>query len=180
MIVFWRIRYLDRNDKQFKDRDLFLDTERLDAATRAAVELVVETKSQNDEREILKYRNLFEEDSSDEATQKWLVGAESVNSAFLTNYFEDENGNELTAHEMGSILSGSPTAILVPSGAKQHDVDLMMAESKPIPVAEVSLSPEDCRLLGYFIRDFEELLKSAFLEDGPGTMTSVGGGDSRS
>lgn len=175
MIIFWRIRYLDRNDKQFKDRDLFLDTERLDAATKAAIELVVETKSSSSQRDILKYRHLFQEDNSEEATQKWLVGARAVNSFSVTEYFEDENGEELTAHEMGPILTGSPTAILVPSGAKQHDIDLMLAEPKPIPIAEIRLSPEDCRLLGYFVRDFEEVQKSALLEDGPGTITSVGG-----
>ena len=177
MIVFWRIRYLDRDDKQFKDRDLFLDTERLDAATRAEVELVVETKSRRTEREILKYRCLFEEDNSDVATQKWLVAGKSVNSAFLTNYFEDETGKELTTHEMGPVLTGDPNSILIPSGARQHDIDFMMADPKPIPVAEVNLSAEECRLLGYFVRDFIEFQKSAFLEDGPGTISGGGDGD---
>ncbi len=37
MLIFWRIRYLDRTDKQFKDRDLFLDTMLLPPATKAAV-----------------------------------------------------------------------------------------------------------------------------------------------
>src|SRR5688572_26024005 len=42
MILFWRIRYLDTHDQEFKDRDLWLDTDDLDSLTRAAVEATKE------------------------------------------------------------------------------------------------------------------------------------------
>ena len=45
MMLFWKIRYLDRTDKQFKDRHLYLRTETLEPVTRAAIELVTEPKS---------------------------------------------------------------------------------------------------------------------------------------
>jgi len=59
MLIFWRIRYFDRSDKQFKDRDLFLDTATLPAAMRAAVELLAESKSGGNDRQVLKLRTLF-------------------------------------------------------------------------------------------------------------------------
>jgi len=99
MLIVWSIKYLDRSDNSFKDRDLFLDT---------------------------------------------------------------------------SILTGNPTAVIVPSRAKQHDLDYMFAEAKPMPIAEVSLSAEESRLLGYFVRDLRELLGSAFMTDGAGTISSGG------
>jgi hypothetical protein len=37
MILFWRVRYLDYQEKNFKDRDLWLDTAILDSVTKAAV-----------------------------------------------------------------------------------------------------------------------------------------------
>ena len=36
MILFWKVRYLDRADKQFKDRYRCLDTKTLDPVARAA------------------------------------------------------------------------------------------------------------------------------------------------
>ena len=45
MMLLWKIRYLDRSDKQFKDRYLYLNTKSLDPVTRATVELVAESKS---------------------------------------------------------------------------------------------------------------------------------------
>jgi hypothetical protein len=54
MLLFWKIRYFDRSDKDFKDRCLYLHTSSLDPITRAAVEFVVENKSSRTEREIRK------------------------------------------------------------------------------------------------------------------------------
>jgi hypothetical protein len=76
---------------------------------------------------------------------------------------------------MAQILTGSPTARVFPSGAQQHDIELMLAEPKPIPLASVSLSPEDTRLLGYYVRDLQEMMNSAFMKDGPGSLKSSSG-----
>jgi hypothetical protein len=154
MMLFWKIRYLDRTDKQFKDRCLYLHTKKLDPVTRAAVELIVENKSSRTEREILKYRHLFVEGSLEDARgnpDDW----DKFNTVFLTEYFEDEAGKELTPDEMAQIVTGSPTARVIPSGAKQHDINLMFAEPMPIPLAEASLAPDAVRLLGYFVRDLQ-------------------------
>lgn len=50
----------------------------------------------------------------------------------------------------------------------------MFAEKTPMPVAEVTLSPDEIRLFGYFVRDLEELRASAMLKDGAGTVSKGG------
>ncbi len=175
MMLSWKIRYLDRADKQFKDRDLFLDTKTLDPVTRAAVELVVEGKSSKTERDVLRFRHLFHEGEfpwHGDGPLPW----DGLQMLCLSDYFEDETGKEISLQEMGPILTGSPTAMLIPRGAKQHDIDLMLAEPKPVPLAGVPLNQDDLRLLGYFVRDLSELMGSAFMKDGPGKITAAGTG----
>ncbi|HEY7427284.1 MAG TPA: hypothetical protein VH682_23825 [Gemmataceae bacterium] len=173
MFLFWKIRYLDRADKQFKDRCLYLNTKTLVPVTRAAVEIVVANRSANTQREILKYRHLFVEGAQTNGPRD----PHELNTHYgfcLHDYFEDEAGKEITPDEIAQILTGNPTARAIPRRAKQHDIDLMFAEPKPIPLAEVSLSAEEARLLGYFVRDLEEMQNSAFMKDGPGTLTTSG------
>lgn len=174
MLIFWRIRYLDRIDKKFKDRDLFLDTATLSPAKRAAVELLAESKSNRNEREVLKFRSLFAEGAWADWGEDRLNAIGEMKSFFIHSYFEDENGEEITMAQIGPILTGNPDTVLVPSGAKQHDLDWISAEAKPISVAEVSLSPEEIRLFGYFVRDFQELRDSALVKDGAGTISKGG------
>lgn len=173
MILFWKIRFLDRADKGFKDRSLFLNSETLDPVTRAALELVVEGRHPGSDRRILKYRSLFEE--RDLATipdcQEILTTGRTI---FVSDYFEDETGAEITLRQMGPILTGDPNTVLLPNGMRQHDIEFMFSESKPVPVAEVSLDQEEARLLGYFVRDYQEIRDSAFLKDGPGTLKTTG------
>lgn len=173
MILFWKIRYFDRNERQLNDRSLQLNTETLDPITKAAVEFQIESRTNNTERGILKYRTLFRE-GDEKAQIAEMSRASKVSFVFLTEYFEDENGIELSFDEIGKILTGNPNAIFLPSGTEQHDVDLMLAEPKPLPIAEVNLSQEELKLFGYFTRDLRELCGSAFLQDRPATLTSRG------
>jgi len=170
MMLSWKIRYLDKTDKRFKDRYLELNTESLEPAARAAVELIVESKSSRTERGILKFRHLFVERTLEEVSVGCNV-ADSLTSVFLHDYFEDETGREISRNEMARIMTGSPTAIAIPPGAKQHDIDLMLAEPKPVPLVEVSLSADEVRLLGYFVRDLKEMLNSTFMKDSPAQLT---------
>ncbi len=172
MMLFWKIRYLDRSDKIFKDRNLNLNTNSLDPTTQAAVELVAESKSSKTEWEILKYKHLFAKGTvvSVGNPDNW----DRFMSVGPSEYLEDELGNEITDNEMAQILTGSSTARSIPRGAKQHDIDFMHSEPKPIPLAEVSLTTEEVRLLGYFVRDLRELQESAFMTDGPGTLKTSG------
>jgi hypothetical protein len=173
MMLLWKIRYLDRTDKQFKDRYLYLHTKTLDPVVRAAVELVAENRSNRTDREILKYRHLFVERAAEGHADPndW----DKFSTVGPSEYLEDETGREISHDEMARILTGSPTARAIPSGAQQHDIDLMLAEPKPLPLAGVSLSTGDTRLLGYFVRDLREMMNSAFMKDGPGSLQSSSG-----
>ncbi len=178
MLLFWRIRYLDTGDKQFKDRDLWLDADELDPATKAAVELCHSTTEASNDRGILRYRHLFKEQEHTPAELEEMYrccGEMSFMS--IHDYFEDENGKELTGTEIARILTGSPTAFIPPAGAKQHDIDYMLADKPPMPLEELSLTNEQLTLFGYFARDLREMSESAFMKDGPGTLSGTVGSD---
>lgn len=172
MILFLSFRYLDRADKQFKDRDLFLNTKSLDPVLRAAVELLAENNSPKSQREILKYRHLFSTVSPPRPTNH--TEPEKYMSVGPTEYYEDETGKEISGDELAQILTGNPTARIIPPGAAQHDIDFMFSEPKPLPLDQVSLTVEEVQLLGYFVRDLQELKKSIFMKEGAGSLKSIG------
>lgn len=173
MMLYWTIRYFDRASRSFKGRNLHLLTDTLDPVTRAAVELAAEYRTHQGGRGILPFRNLFAETDLlpnpaelSEIDRFACVGPDE--------YFEDDAGQEITLQEMGPLLTGSPTAVLIPSGSEKHDIDLILSERTPLPVAEVSLTLDEVRLLGYFARDLKEMLDSAFRRDGPGKLKMIG------
>jgi hypothetical protein len=178
MLLSWRVRYLDTRDKQFKDRDLWLETNALDPVTKAAVEATHELRDVGRGREMLRYRHLFHEKryTGDELNELHTRHGR-IDFVSIDNYFEDEHGNELTNKQMAVALTGSPNAIMFPPGAKQHDIDYALADRRPIPVDQIVLSQEHLNVLGYFVRDLREMLSSAFYNDGPGSLVSAGGTD---
>jgi hypothetical protein len=175
MHLFWRIRYLDTRDRQFKDRDLWLDTDALDPLMKAAVEATHHLRDIGRAREILRYRHLFQErnHTGEDLRALWERNAD-IGNVFLHDCFEDEAGEELTYQRMGAIVTGDPQAAFFPPGMRQHDVEFCFAENTPIDLAQVTLSPEQLKALGYFIRDLRELVASAFYKDGPGSLSSSG------
>lgn len=178
MILFWRIRYHDSADKQFKDRDLWLDTASLDPTLRAKVELCNELRESGDGREMLQYRHLFKEKSQTEEEMSELVKrAGRFDSVFIHDYFEDEHGNEMRGQAMAKAVTGSDTAILFPPGSKQHDIDFALAEKRPIAIDQLAVTPEQLSVLGYFSRDMRQMVGTAFFKDGPGTLSYSGNDD---
>lgn len=180
MLLLWKVRYIDTCDRQFRDRNLFLDTETLDPVTKAAVELCHELSTPGHAREFLRYRNLFEERH---------VAAGEINELHrryggfspvsVHDYLEDEKGKARSLDEIGAIVTGRPNVISVPAGAKHHDIEYMLAEKRAIPLQEATVSEEGLRVLGYFSRDLAELCDSSFYREGPGTLTQSGNADFR-
>lgn len=172
MILFWKVRYLDRADRKFKDRNLYLDTASLDPLTNASVELCYELNESGASRDMLKHRHLFIDKEMTVEEQASLCGHEGFGCVyFLRDYFEDESGKELSNTELAQLLTGSSDAIAIPPGAKQHDIDYMLARPSPIQVEKMSASEQDLKVLGYFVRDLRELENSAFRKEGPGRLT---------
>lgn len=176
MLLFWRIRYLDSRDKEFKDRDLCLDTDTLDPPTRAAVELHNDLRESGDQRAMIRFRYLFREKKDGESDFCSPPDHHRRCAVFcVPDYFEDENGDQLSNARMGQILTGNPNAVMFPSGTKRHDMDYALADKSPLAIADGTLTPEQLNLLGYFARDLRELLNSAFFKDGPGELIGLGG-----
>lgn len=163
MLLFWTIRYLDSRDRKFKSRNLWLNTDSLDAVSKAAVEATYDMNDSS-RRPMLRYRTLFREERPDATLQVFSGGF------CIPDYFEDEAGQELTHKRMAVILSGNPDAMLFPSRMKPHDVEFCIAEKPPIDLDRIALSGEELGVLGYFVRDLRELLGSALYKDGPGSL----------
>ena len=174
MLLFWRIRYLDSRDGTFKDRDLWLETDTLDPVERAAVEYLAKLEDFAHQREWLRYRYLFREQKSGDELNALCKRHDKMRFIFLTDYFEDEHGQELSPKRMAEILTGDPNAIMFPAGVGQHDIDCALADRRPIPTDRIKLSADDLHILGYFTRDLRELLSSAFYKEGPGALTICG------
>lgn len=175
MLLLWKIRYFDTRDKEFKDRDLYLDTDTLDAATRVAVEMCDELRDIHRGKDMLQYRALFQEVADPTSYFKDLHTRHTkIGSVFIMDYFEDENAKPITMKQIAALKTGNPNVIVIPPGAKQHDVDYMLADKRPIPLEEVCLSEADVTVLSYFARDLREISASAFYRDGPGVLHSGG------
>src|SRR6266516_3469230 len=173
MLLFWKIRYLDTRDRQFKDRCLWLDTNSLDPVTKVAVEATYQLKGTGRDREILRYRSLFKEERPNAVAEHEAV----CGGGFcLTDYFEDENGRELDLKRMAVTLTGNPDAVFFPPGTPPHMIEFCLAEKPPIDLHRITLTPDQLSILGYFARDLREIMASAVFKDGPGRLTGSGPG----
>jgi len=172
MILLWRISYLDSQDRAYKDRDLFLDTDTLDACTKAVIETAYELRDTGDRRGILKFRHLFHESQNVTADLCQLGQHPMTMSSFcIPDYFEDENGKELNSKEMAHILTGKPNAVMFPAGTPAYRIKLALAEKPPIQLDTIELTQAQLRLLGYFVRDLQEMVNSKFYKENPGTLS---------
>ena len=171
MMLFWKIRYFDRNRRKLDDRLLYLDTSRLSPELRAVVEIVAEAKTNAEKRKIIQFKHLFTEGKIEDAGEpaEW----EMFSFVGPSEYFEDCDGNELSQDDLGSLITGKQNVRTIPHGARQHDIDLMFSAAKPIPL-EVVVSQEEIDLLGLFDRDLVELMSSTLVKEGPGTITATG------
>ncbi len=110
MLLSWKVRYLDRGDKEFKDRELFLDLDSLPSEDRIKIELAIEQeKFDNNSRIFLKFRHLFKEGTFDELLEKYQI----FNCFCIPDYFEDELGNELSVTEAMTIKHAKPNSTVV-------------------------------------------------------------------
>jgi hypothetical protein len=176
MVVFWTIRYLDTHDKEFKNRNLRLDTDTLAPAIKAALEIIADIENGRCDRELLKYRDLFQEMTEAElsaAARPERPG--STRFVVMPNYFEDENGQELTLKHMAVTLTGNPEAEYFDPRFTPSDIEYFRAEKPLIDVDQIALTPPQLTILGYFVRDLREMLGSSFYRNnGPARLSSGG------
>lgn len=173
MLLSWKIRCLNRKSRQFYDRLLRLDTESLDATKRVVIELAIEADGKYRDSIIVRSRHLFTEAESLLATID-NASIKSFLSVSISGYFEDELGARLSGNDIARILSGSETAILLPSGTSAHDIELRLTEPIPLPAVDVLLEGNTVDDLGYFTRELREMRRSAFLSSSPARLNYGG------
>ncbi len=180
MLLVWKMRYLDTRDREFKDRVLWLDTGTLEPVTKAVVEAIHDLRDTGRGREMLRYRQLFREQSfGEEGLTELCHRHGEISGVCIPDYSEDEQGRELTNKEMAVVLTGDPDAMMFPAGARQHDIDYSLAGHRPVPIDQITLPAYALEVLGYFARDLRELRSSALCRDGGGTLTGCEGADLR-
>lgn len=173
MLLSWKIRCLNRKNRQFYDRLLRLDTESLDATTRAVIELAMDADGRYRDPTIVRLRHLFTEAESLLTTID-QASIESFLSVSISGYFEDELGARLSENDIAKIVSGSESAIHIPSGTSKHDIELKIAEPIPLPATELPLDKNTIDDLGYFTRELREMRRSAFLSSSPARLNYGG------
>lgn len=169
MVIYWKVFCIGRDGVRRDDVQRVCDTSKLDAVSRSALEMTMRAGNHNS-REILKFRKHFgtftEEDESPVEFNEWRT-------AFIPQYWEDENGEEMPLNEVAALLTGDTTAVFVPSGFKKHDIDLWLAGRQPLSFDDV-VANNDLESLAYFVRDIRELENSSLKKDGPGTIQVTG------
>lgn len=174
MLLVWKVRYINSRDSQFKDRNLWLDTKNLDPVKKAAVEMCCEADRSGNRRSMLRYRGLFQEEKDAARIVELMERHDSIESFSLYDYFEDENGKELTPNQVAAIRTGNPNTVVFPPGAKQHDIEFHLAPKPDVDLKQIQIPEVDLKVLAYFSRDFREMEASSFLSEGPGTLTGIG------
>ncbi len=178
MLFFWRIRYLDSRDKQWKNRDLYLDTNELSPAKKILVESASEVESSTGDRWALKFRDLFQEDTLTFRERLALGQDVAAFSGFcVPDYFEDENGKPIPPHKMGAMLTGDPNVISFPSYYRPHDIELCLSSKPELDFNKISLTQDEVDCFALFVRDVKELCASEFHKNNIGTLTVSGGSD---
>jgi len=174
MIIDWKVRCFSRTKKCFFDRNLLLDTKALDLVTRNRVELCMAQRHSSD-REILKYRHLFRERGPFLPGEGF--GEDSFHMFAVEDYFEDDDGKEISLTEAIRIKEGNDSIIVFPSHYRSHDIALSMSNNSPVPdnpQEHINFSQTEIDSLAYFVKDIVELKENAF-HNSPPRLTSIGG-----
>jgi hypothetical protein len=171
MVLSWKIRYLDSTDREFKDRRLWLDTEDLDSLLKASIETCYNKRKHGPGRDILKFRQLFKPEATSGEIQARIQLRGNFHSVHIHDYFEDEHGREMPSNSMAKVLSGNESAITIPPGFRPHDIEFFFSKPPPVDVSTLSLSTDQRTDLACFVRDLSELRATAFLKEGPGTLS---------
>ena len=97
-----------------------------------------------------------------------------MRSIFLHEYFEDENGQQVSMTQVAVAATGNRHAAFLPPGTTKADIVFFQAEKRPIDLSKITLSRDQLEILGYFVRDLSEMTSSAFYKNGPATLTTRG------
>lgn len=145
MNVLWKVRCFDRSKKALFDRELYLDTEALDGATKMQIES--ELRKANHQC-VIPHRSLFQE--LDQTPVDEFVRDPTEWVAFtLPSYQEDEHGERITHIEVVRLATGDETALSIPPHVTEESLQRELAQ----------LSPEEQKVYMQGLREMQEALK---------------------
>lgn len=97
-------------------------------------------------------------------------------SVDLHSYWEDDEGQQLTAQQALRIVTQNEDLVIFSPGTAPHDITLAMTDNSPIPIDPLDffqLTQSEVNGLALFLRDIKELRQNPFYER-HATMRSVG------
>lgn len=186
MILLWKIRYLDTNDRKLKDRNLYIDTKKLEPELKHSVKFAVECQEiLGDDWAILPFRKYFQEINEDNENSIFN-NCTSWKTVGPCNYHENENGNPISPQQLFRLKLGKPNAIAIPQGFKyvvfpdgisrEDSAKFNVGYLFPISKNDINLSQEQIKIFQVFSKSMIDLTNTTMYNNpSPFSLTSCQG-----
>jgi len=154
MLIYWHIRYFCDKEQRMKDRILFLDTDTMPADIAHAFMFRVEAENLLKSYDLIKFKRYFIE----VASKNYHIESQIDYFSSLTHtsgpyeYFEAQNGEVLSKHEVLRLLHKKPIASCFPEYLNRY------LESDKNSDAE--FDQETLRQLTIFSQNYNKIIKS--------------------
>ena len=154
MLIYWHIRYFCDKEQRMKDRILFLDTDTMPADIAHAFMFRVEAENLLKSYDLIKFKRYFTE----VASKNYHIESQIDYFSSLTHtsgpyeYFEAQNGEVLSKHEVLRLLHKKPIASCFPEYLNRY------LESDKNSDAE--FDQETLRQLTIFSQNYNKMIKS--------------------
>ena len=154
MLIYWHIRYFCDEERRMKDRILFLDTNTMPADIAHAFMFRVDAENLLSSWDLIHFKKYFIEVES--ANHHIENGEGNISSWRHTSgpqeYFEAQNGEVLSKHEVLQLLNKKTTENSFP-----EDLNRYLTSNKS---ADAVFDQETLRQLTIFSQNYEKIIKS--------------------
>lgn len=154
MLIYWHIRYFCDKEQRMKDRILFLDTDTMPADIAHAFMFRVEAENLLKSYDLIKFKRYFIE----VASKNYHIESQIDYFSSLTHtsgpyeYFEAQNGEVLSKHEVLRLLHKKPIASRFPEYFNRY-----LESDKN---ADAEFDQETLRQLAIFSQNYKKMIKS--------------------
>ena len=154
MLIYWHIRYFCDNEQRMKDRILFLDTDTMPADIAHAFMFRVEAENLLKSYNLIKFKRYFIEVASKnyhiESQIDYFSSLTHTSGAY--EYFEAQNGEVLSKHEVLRLLHKKPIASRFPEYFNRY-----LGSDKN---SDAEFDQETLRQLAIFSQNYKKMIKS--------------------
>ena len=154
MLIYWYIRYFCDKEQRMKDRILFLDTDTMPADIAHAFMFRVEAENLLISYDLIKFKRYFIE----VASENYHIESQIDYFSSLTytsgpyEYFEAQNGEVLSKHEVLRLLHKKPIASCFPEYSNRY-----LGSDKN---SDAEFDQETLRQLTIFSQNYKKMIKS--------------------